>query len=84
LNCILRRETDVDGEITMIDSLGLECRRRDEKKNKEKKMSSEHKIVPSSAMILSMIGSKEPDNQLELRSSTFTPPHRHRHLEPAN
>ena len=36
LNCILGRETGVDREISMIDSLGVECRKREEKKKKAK------------------------------------------------
>ena len=46
LDGILGRETDVDREISIVNSLGVECRKEDQKESKKNPISSAHRDWP--------------------------------------
>src|SRR5271166_2801247 len=46
LNFIWGRKTSVDCEISIIDFLGVECRKYRERESKKKRISSAHKYCP--------------------------------------
>src|SRR5215472_15679418 len=43
LNCIWVRKTSIDSEISIIDFLGVECRKHRERESKKKRISLAHK-----------------------------------------
>ena len=45
-NCVWGRKTSVDSEISIIDFLGVECRKYRERESKKKRISSAHKDCP--------------------------------------
>jgi Tfp pilus assembly protein PilF len=46
LNCIWGRKTSVDSEISIVDFLGVECRKYRERESKKKRISSAHQDCP--------------------------------------
>jgi hypothetical protein len=55
VNCIWIRKTSVDGEISIIDSLGVECRKYRERESKKKRISSDHKDASLSSSQLDVM-----------------------------
>jgi hypothetical protein len=55
-NFILGWIASVDSEISIIDLLGVDCRKRQEKESKQKRTNPVHKITPAASLIMPQSG----------------------------
>src|ERR1700730_1969427 len=72
-NFILGWITSVDSEISIIDLLGVDCRKRREKESKQKRTNPVHKITPAAFDKLCLIGISVGCNLAPLYSASAIP-----------